>query len=117
MAKPRIDPETFLPLTNLSFHVLLALGDGPAHGYAIGKSVEERSRGRLNPATGSLYQALKRLVEDGLLEETRPTGRGDARRQYLRLTRLGRRVLALEASRLDELVSAVRSKRLMGEQS
>ena len=60
MPNARIDPASFLPLTNLSFHVLLALGDGPAHGYAIGKDVEQRSRGRLNPATGSLYQALRR---------------------------------------------------------
>ena len=44
-------------LSELAFHILLALGDGPSHGYAIGKEVEERSGGRLDPATGALYQA------------------------------------------------------------
>ena len=43
---------------NLAFHILLALGDGAAHGYAIGKDVERRSEGRLDPTTGALYQAL-----------------------------------------------------------
>ena len=46
-------------LTDLAFHILIALGDGPAHGYAIGKDVEEQSGGRLDPSTGALYQALK----------------------------------------------------------
>ena len=55
----------FLPLSNLSFHLLLALGSGESHGYALGKEIEERSEGRLRPTTGSLYQALKRLTEVG----------------------------------------------------
>jgi DNA-binding PadR family transcriptional regulator len=47
----------------LAFHILIALGNGPAHGYAIGRDVEEQSGGRLDPSTGTLYQALHRLKE------------------------------------------------------
>ena len=114
MPRNRTDPNEFLPLSNLSFHVLLALGAGPSHGYAVGKDVEERSVGRLNPTTGGLYQALRRLDEDGLIEHapaaaTRST---DSRRQYFKLTALGRRVVALEAQRLHELVADARAKKL-----
>lgn len=100
------DPEEFLPLSVLSFHVLLALGTAPAHGYAIGKQVERHSGGKLNPTTGSLYQALKRLAEDRLIEQApeAAAGSSDSRRRYFRLTPLGRRVVALEARRLHELI-------------
>ena len=108
-----LDPRAYLPLTNLAFHVLLSLGDGPAHGYAIGKDVEERSDGMLNPATGSLYQVLKRLSQDGLIENA-PTDGDDARRQSYRLTALGRAVVEAEAARLNALVGVARRKRLFG---
>ena len=106
------DPLNFLPLTNLAFHVLLALGDGPAHGYAIGKEVERRSDGMLSPATGSLYQVLKRLSQDGLIEDA-PSSKGDARRQSYMLTDLGRAVAEAEARRLSRLVGVARRKRLL----
>ena len=51
-------------MTDLVFHILIALGDGPAHGYAIGKDVATQSGGRLDPSTGTLYQALHRLKEE-----------------------------------------------------
>ena len=101
-----------LPLTNLAFHVLLALGDGPAHGYAIGKEVEHRSNGMLSPATGSLYQVLKRLRQDGLIDDA-PSSGDDSRRQSYELTLLGRSVAEAEAHRLSELVGAARKKRLL----
>lgn len=114
MSTQRSDPSGFLPLSNLSFHVLLALGDRRCHGYAIGKDVEKRSGGRLNPTTGGLYQALKRLDEDGLVEHAPAAAdrSTDARRQYFKLTTLGRRVAALEAQRLHELVADARAKKL-----
>jgi DNA-binding PadR family transcriptional regulator len=73
-----------VPLGTLPFHILLSLGDGPAHGYAIGKDVETRSGGALDPTTGALYQALKRLTDDGLIERLRtsPEPEVDARRTY-----------------------------------
>ena len=101
-----------LPLSNLWFHILLALGAGPSHGYAIGREVEERSEGQLNPTTGALYQALKRLQEEELIEAAPKAGGVDARRQYVRLTRLGRSVAAAEARRLEGLVSLARSRKL-----
>jgi hypothetical protein len=58
MRTPDADPVP--ALAELSFHILLALGDGPSHGYAIGQCVEEESGGRLDPTTGALYQALRR---------------------------------------------------------
>lgn len=107
------DPQRFLPLGDLAFLVLLALGDGPAHGYAIGKEVEARSGGRLDPTTGALYQALRRLSESALVvPAAAPAGETDARRKYFRLTALGRRVAAAEAERLEGMVSAAREKRL-----
>lgn len=120
MTSSRRDPAALLPLTDLSFHILLALGDGASHGYAIGKDVERRSGGRLNPATGSLYQAFKRLREDGLIVEAKRTHTGERQgpqRQYFQLTPLGRRVFALEAQRLQGLLSAAREKKLVPKRS
>jgi DNA-binding PadR family transcriptional regulator len=98
---------------DLPFHILLALGDGPAHGYAIGKDVEGRSSGRLDPTTGALYQALKRLSEDGLVKPVaQPAAAGDARRKYFALTAAGRQAVAAEAQRLESLVRAAREKKL-----
>jgi DNA-binding PadR family transcriptional regulator len=106
--------ERFLPLGNLPFHVLLALGEGAAHGYAIGKEIELRSGGALDPTTGALYQVLKRLTEDGFVEAVAeaPEPTADARRRYFQLTPLGRRVAAAEAARLERLVAAARQKNL-----
>ncbi len=111
---PRPSPEEFLPLGNLTFHILLALGEGSSHGYAIGKDVETRSGGSLDPTTGALYQALKRLTVDGLVEPLRsaPDPETDARRKYFRLTMLGRRVAEAEAERLAGLVAAARERNL-----
>lgn len=111
---PTNDPATHIPLSNLSFHIMLALGEEPAHGYAIGKEVQRRSRGKLNPTTGGLYQALKRLTEDGLVGPDASAGLAstDSRRQYFQLTAFGRQVVALEAARLDSLVADARSKNL-----
>ena len=96
------------PLSDLAFHVLLALGDGPSHGYAIGKDVEERSGGRLDPTTGTLYQVLQRLAEDGLIASARSPAGADERRKYFALTAQGRRAAAEEAGRLDALVRTAR---------
>lgn len=113
MSERDADPDEFVPLSNLEFHVLLALGDGPAHGYGVGKEVEERSGGELKPTTGALYQALKRLADDGLVTSAdAEVESSDSRRKYFRLTGLGREVAALEARRLSELVDVARSKRL-----
>jgi DNA-binding PadR family transcriptional regulator len=104
---------TMMPtLSDLAFHILLALGDGPSHGYAIGKDVEERSEGRLDPSTGALYQALRRLTEEGLIAPADGPEKADVRRKYFSLTRQGRRAAAREAARLDALVRTARQRKL-----
>jgi len=113
MTKHR-NPDDFLPLSDLALHVMLALGDGPIHGYGIGKEIEDRSGGRLNPTTGGLYQVLRRLAEDGLVDHA-PEAEAespDARRRYFRLTPLGRQVVGMEMERLQGLVTVAREKRL-----
>lgn len=99
-------------LSDLAFHILLALGEGPSHGYAIGKDVEERSGGRLDPTTGALYQALRRLTEEGLIASAASPQDADPRRKYFALSRQGRRAAAHEAQRLEALVRAARQRKL-----
>lgn len=115
MPRPRSNPEALVPLADLPFQVLLSLGGGVSHGYAIGKEIQERTSGRLDPTTGSLYQALRRLREDGLIEPCAPPPDhldGDPRRRYFLLTPLGRRVMALEVERMEGLVSLARERSL-----
>lgn len=98
------DPGEFLPLTSLSFAILVAVGETELHGYAILKAVERESAGATRPGAGSLYAALDRLVADGLIEESPPAPDEDQRRRYFGLTPLGRRVARAEAARLARIV-------------
>jgi len=101
------DPETFLPLPHLPFHVLLALAEKPRHGWAIIRTIREITSGRDNPSSGSLYLAMSRLVERGLIEEAPGAGVAtdtSGRRKTYRLTELGREVLEAETARLATLV-------------
>jgi DNA-binding PadR family transcriptional regulator len=99
-------------LTDLAFHILIALGNGPAHGYAIGKDVEEQSGGRLDPSTGALYQALHRLKEEGMIQSAEPPPRSDERRKYFELTDWGRGAAEAEARRLHALLRTARRRKL-----
>jgi DNA-binding PadR family transcriptional regulator len=100
-------------MTELALHVLLSLGDGPAHGYAIGKDIEERTGGRLDPATGSLYQVIKRLTDDGLIRPSAsPAADADTRRKFFALTAAGRQAAAAELRRLEVIVQAGRKRQL-----
>lgn len=107
-------PTRLVVLTELSLQVLLAIGDGPLHGYAIGKDIEARTLGRLDPTTGALYQVIKRLTQDGLLKPVAAPSRGevDARRKHFAITPAGRKAVLEEIERLDKLVSLARSRRL-----
>ena len=100
------------PLKTNWFHILLCLTDGDQHGYAIMQEVLDRTAGKVKLWPATLYGSLRRLVEDGLIEESgdRPEG-DDVRRRYYRLTPAGRAVLAEEIQRLEELVRAARAKR------
>lgn len=110
-------PESFLPLTPAVFHVLLALADGPSHGYAVMKEVERRTGGRVRLGPGTLYGITKRLLADGLVAEveTPPGTASGRRRRDFGLTALGRAVAAAESLRLERLLELARAKRLLPE--
>ena len=107
-------PESLLPLKPNWFHVLLSLADQEQHGYGIMQEVLERTHGKVRLWPATLYGTLQRLMDADLIEESRhrrPVGQDDARRRYYRLTPFGRRVLAAESRRLEDLVRVIRSKR------
>jgi DNA-binding PadR family transcriptional regulator len=98
-----------LPLPNLPLHVLLSLAEGERHGWAIIKRIEELTAGSQSPSSGSLYLAMTRLEERGLIEEApAPEAEVDERRRYYRLTLLGKDVLEAEVGRLAELIQVAR---------
>lgn len=113
----RPEPASFLPLTPVAFEILLALAEGDRHGYDIMLEIERRTAGRVSLNPGTLYRALDRLVEQGLLassfqaiEPARAGGGG--RRRLFGLSPLGEAVAAAEAARLDDQVRAARAVRL-----
>ena len=110
-------PEDFLPLHRDTFHILVSLADCDRHGYSILLDVAERTGGALRLSPSSLYASIKRLLQQGLIEELaeRPDpGEDDERRRYYRLTRLGRKVAELEARRLERLLADARATGLLG---
>ncbi|MBV7337948.1 PadR family transcriptional regulator [Chloroflexi bacterium TSY] len=109
-------PESLLPLKRAVFHIMLALADGERHGYGIMQEVLALTNGKLRLGPGTLYGSIKRMLEDGLIEESdkRPDPEmDDERRRYYRLTDFGHRVAAAEAQRLSQLVDAARARRLL----
>jgi len=108
--------DRFLPLTPVVFEIALALAAGERHGYEIMQEVERRTDGQIVLHPGTLYRALGRLLDQGLIEELddRPGGdTDDERRRYYRLTPFGRRVVAAEAARLRALVRLAEDARLL----
>lgn len=104
------DLQSFLPLRPVEFHVLLSLGREERHGYGIMQDAEARTGSAVIPDVATLYRALHRMVEGGLIG---PSDRTDGRRSYYRITPLGRRVARAEALRLDALLTAARSGGLL----
>ncbi|MFB3140659.1 MAG: PadR family transcriptional regulator [Candidatus Acidiferrales bacterium] len=116
MRKSLRDPNPLLPLTPAGFHILLALADGEKHGYAVMQEVAKRSQGKVRLGPGTLYGSIKRMLSEGLIEESdeRPDPKlDDERRRYYRLTEFGQRVAEAEAERLAGLVDAARAKMLL----
>jgi DNA-binding PadR family transcriptional regulator len=99
------------PLTPAVFHILLALADGPLHGYAIMQSVAESAGSALPAGPGTIYGSLQRMEEDGLIREV--TSKGDDRRRLFALQPEGRRALETESRRILRLAQLVRAKRLV----
>jgi DNA-binding PadR family transcriptional regulator len=105
-----------VPMPPAWFHLLLALTAGERHGYALMQAVADESAGQVRLGPGTLYGALKRLLELRLVEESgrRPDpAMDDERRRYYRLTPAGRRALRAEAARHARLVSLARAKRVL----
>lgn len=94
------------PLTPAVLHILLALSDGPLHGYAIMQRVEEDSGIEMGP--GTIYGTIQRLEDAGRVEEV--ASEGDRRRVF-RITGEGRRALALEAERMERLAGLARARK------
>lgn len=101
-----MDVQDQLPLTESTFFIILSLAPGPKHGYAILKEVEALSDARLILSTGTLYGALKRMLDSGWIErvpDPEPDESNRERKAY-RLTKLGRRILEAETARLRRLL-------------
>jgi DNA-binding PadR family transcriptional regulator len=105
------DPSSLLPLPNAAFHILLAVADEDRHGYAIIQDVAARTGGELKIQAGTLYRSIQRMLEQGLVAETRarPSEDDDERRRYYRITPFGRTVAQAEARRLAQMVKLARS--------
>jgi DNA-binding PadR family transcriptional regulator len=109
-------PESFLPLHKDTFQILVSLADRDRHGYSVMQDVAERTDGALRLSPSSLYASIKRLLEQGFIEELaeRPDPEhDDERRRYYRLTKLGRKVAMAEARRLERLLADARATGLL----
>src|SRR4051795_2920716 len=104
--------EALLPLQAATFHILMALAGDDRHGYAIIQDVAERTRGELKLSAGTLYRSIQRMLEQGLITETRERPApedDDERRRYYRITPDGTAAAKAEARRLGQLVKMARA--------
>lgn len=109
-----------LRMSRTYFHLLLALSEGPKHGYAMMQEIEERTGGRVKLGPSSLYYSLGRLADAGLIAECEGESEGERdepheeRRQYYALTPEGRERLASESTALADIVAYARVIGLVG---
>ena len=110
-------PEQLLPLPPATLHILLAVAETDRHGYAIMQDVAARTDGELRLSAGTLYRAVARMVEQGLITEVekRRTRADDERRRYYRITPFGTAVARAEMARLSQLVRLARARGLTPE--
>lgn len=120
-SNPNNIPEQLTPLREPTFFILLALSNQKKHGYAIWKDVETLSRGRVKLSTGTLYGALARLLNQGVIRKSPVDEIGDTvqsdssageprARKYYELTQFGQRVLKAELRRMQALLTAARQE-------
>ena len=108
----RAHPAPPKPLSAPVLHILLALADGPRHGYEIKHDVEQRSDGAVRLGPGTLYEAIQRLEDDGLIEEAAaatPSNGQEAQRRYYRLTDRGWARLRADVRRLGQILAHARA--------
>jgi DNA-binding PadR family transcriptional regulator len=107
-------------MTPAVFHIMLALADRDAHGYAIMQDVERLTGGETKLGPGTLYRSIQRMLVDGLIEErdiALDEEADDDRRRYYRLTRKGLSAAKAEAARFATLVDAARLRKLLPRKS
>jgi DNA-binding PadR family transcriptional regulator len=110
MDRTRGGSDPRLPLRTVEFHILLSLAAGERHGYGIILDIQARGETTV-PDVGTMYRALARLAETGLIAAAarrRAADLGDERRNYYRITDAGIRVARAEARRLETLMRAAR---------
>ena len=113
---PDDDIDAFLPLPTAVFHILVALADRERHGYSIMQDVAARTDGKVRLSAGTLYSAVRRMLEQGLIDELRESpdpASADERRRYYTLTPLGREVALAEARRVTDLLTQARAAGLI----
>src|SRR6266404_7719794 len=109
-------PESLLPLPVAVFHIRIALADRDRHGYSIMQDVAARTEGKVQLSAGTLYSSIRRMLEQGLIEELAEgpdPSSTDERRRYYRLTRFGKRAAAAEVARLNALLQQARATGLV----
>ena len=110
-----MDPQENLPLSEAVFFILLSLLPGSKHGYAIMKDVQALSDSRVSLSTGTLYGALKRLLDSGWVQRVDDASNGTGReRKSYELTRLGKNILEAETTRMKNLVAVVQERSEVG---
>ena len=108
------DPKSPIRMTPAFFFLMLALTSGSLHGHAMAREVEQRSSGSVKLGPGSLYWALGRLADVGLIEDVNsPEEETDERRHYYGLTPFGREVLARETATLERIVAYARLQEIV----
>jgi DNA-binding PadR family transcriptional regulator len=108
-----IKPGDFGALTPMEFEILLSLAGGDLHGYAIIQDIGERSGETLTVRPGTLYRAISRLLDAGLIQEVASAQGDDERRRYYSMTRAGRQVAAVETQRLERQLATARARKLV----
>ncbi len=106
-------PAASAPLPPVVFHILLSLGEGERHGYALKREIALRTAGKLKLGPGVLYGSINKMLDQGLIEESdeRPDAHlDDQRRRYYRITPHGRKVAQAEAERMRQLVQLAAAK-------
>ena len=117
MDSPQSLPSQYLPLGEAAFYILLSLGDGEKHGYAILKDVQALNDGARRLSVSTLYETLSRLLEQGMVErlDAGEIPASPRLRKVYRLSRLGRHALEAETQRMQHLVEQARVRLAGGE--
>ena len=103
--------QGFIPLSPANLYILLSLAAEDRHGYGIMQEVARQSDGQYKLGPGTLYDNLQKLMNQGMVENApRRSADDDPRRRYYRMTSFGRKVLAADVARLEELIHAAKGR-------